>query len=99
MSHDYSENILVQESSGQLLERELGWEVAFAYNTEKLGEDGTFGRKNYKEILLTRYFREALLRLNPWITPGQMEEAQKIMQRHLSTASLQIGRASCRERV
>ena len=88
MSHDYSENILVQESSGQLLERELGWEVAFAYNTEKLGEDGTFGRKNYKEILLTRYFREALLRLNPWITPGQMEEAQKIMQRHLSTASL-----------
>lgn len=88
MSHDYSENILVQESAGQLLERELGWEVAFAYNTEKLGENGTFGRKNYKEILLTRYFREALLRLNPWITPGQMEEAQKIMQRHLSTASL-----------
>ena len=88
MSHDYSENILVQESAGQLLERELGWEVAFAYNTEKPGEDGSFGRKNYKEILLTRYFREALLRLNPWITPGQMEEAQKIMQRHLSTASL-----------
>ena len=88
MSHDYSENILVQESAGQLLERELGWEVAFAYNTEKLGEVGSFGRKSYKEILLTRYFREALLRLNPWITPGQMEEAQKIMQRHLSTASL-----------
>ena len=88
MSHDYSENILVQESAGQLLERELGWEVAFAYNTEKLGEDGSFGRKSYKEILLTRYFREALLRLNPWITPGQMEEAQKIMERHLSTSSL-----------
>ena len=88
MSHDYSENILVQESAGQLLERELGWEVAFAYNTEKLGENGSFGRKSYKEILLTRCFREALLRLNPWITPGQMEEAQKIMQRHLSTASL-----------
>ena len=88
MSHDYSENILVQESAGQLLERELGWEVAFAYNTEKLGEDGSFGRKSYKEILLTRYFREALLRLNPWITPGQMEEAQKIMESHLSTSSL-----------
>ena len=88
MSHDYSENILVQESASQLLERELGWEVAFAYNTEKLGEDGSFGRKSYKEILLTRYFREALLRLNPWITPGQMEEAQKIMESHLSTSSL-----------
>ena len=88
MSHDYSENILVQESAGQLLERELGWEVAFAYNTEKLGEDGNFGRKSYKEILLTRYFREALSRLNPWITSAQMEEAQKIMERHLSTSSL-----------
>ena len=88
MSHDYSENILVQESAGQLLERELGWEVAFAYNTEKLGEDGSFGRKSYKEILLTRYFREALSRLNPWITSAQMEEAQKIMERHLSTSSL-----------
>ena len=88
MSYEYSENVLVQGSAGNLLHAELGWEVAFAYNTEKLGEDGTFGRKNYKEILLTRYFREALLRLNPWITPGQMEEAQKIMQRHLSTASL-----------
>ena len=88
MSHDYSENILIQESAGHLLERELGWEVAFAYNTEKLGETGTFGRKSYHEILLTRYFREALLRLNPWITPAQMDEAQRLMEHRLSTASL-----------
>ena len=88
MSYDYSENILVQESAGHLLENELGWEVAFAYNTEKLGEDGTFGRKSYKEILLTRYFREALLRLNPWITPAQMDEAQRTLEYRLSTASL-----------
>lgn len=88
MSHDYSENILVQESAGHLLHDELGWEVAFAYNTEKLGEDGTFGRKSYKEILLTRYFREALLRLNPWLTPEQADKAQETMKQRLSTASL-----------
>lgn len=88
MSYDYSENILVQESAGHLLQNELGWEVAFAYNTEKLGEDGTFGRKSYKEILLTRYFREALLRLNPWITPAQIDEAQRKLEHRLSTASL-----------
>ena len=88
MSYDYSENILVQESSGHLLQNELGWEVAFAYNTEKLGEDGTFGRKSYKEILLTRYFREALLRLNPWITPVQIDEAQRKLEHRLSTSSL-----------
>ena len=88
MSYDYSENILVQESAGHLLENELGWEVAFAYNTEKLGENGTFGRKSYREILLTRYFREALLRLNPWITPAQMDEAKRTLEYRLSTASL-----------
>lgn len=88
MSYDYSENILVQESAGHLLERELGWQVAFAYNTEQLGKDGTFGRTSYREILLTRYFREALKRLNPWLTPAQLDEAQKKMEQHLSTASL-----------
>ena len=88
MSHDYSENILVQVSAGDFLQDELGWDVIFAYNTEVLGENGTLGRKEYKEILLTRYFREALLRLNPWITPAQIEEAQRILESHLSTASL-----------
>lgn len=88
MSHDYSENILVQESSGNFLRDKLGWDVIFAYNTEVLGENGTLGRKSFKEILLTRYFREALLRLNPWITPVQIEEAQRTLESHLSTASL-----------
>jgi len=88
MSYDYSENILVQESAGNLLRDELGWEVAFAYNTEQLGENGSFGRKSYKEILLTRYFREALLRLNPWLTPAQTDEAQRTMEHRLSTSSL-----------
>ena len=88
MSYDYSENILVQESAGHLLERELSWEVAYAYNTEKLGKNGTFGRTSYKEVLLIRYFRQALQRLNPWLTSDQMDEAQKKMESRLSTASL-----------
>lgn len=88
MSYDYSENILVQEAAGHLLETELGWDVKFAYNTEVLGENGTLGRKSYKEILLTRYFRKALKTLNPWITSMQMDEAQKKMESRLSTASL-----------
>lgn len=36
MSYDYSEKVLVQDSAGNLLRDELGWEVAYAYNTEKL---------------------------------------------------------------
>ena len=60
MSHDYSENKLVQDSAGNLLQNELGWEVVFAYNQETLGENGTLGRKSYREIILWRYFKKAL---------------------------------------
>ena len=88
MSYDYSENILIQQSASDLLLDELGWEVAFAYNQEVLGENGTFGRRDYHEILLTRYFRAALKRLNPWIDDTQMDEAQKKLESRLSTSSL-----------
>lgn len=63
-------------------------EVVLAYNSEKLGPDGTLGRTSYGEVLLTRYFRQALLRLNPWLTPNQLDEVQKKFTAHVSTASL-----------
>lgn len=88
MSYDYSENILVQESAGHLLEQELGWQVELAYNTEMLGENGTFGRNSYKDILLVRYFQKALRVLNPWMTDAQIDEAQKKFKSHMSTTSL-----------
>ena len=88
MSYDYSENILVQESAGNLLHDKLGWDVKFAYNSEILGENGTFGRKSYKEILLTRYLKEALKKFNPWINDTQIIEALRNLESRLSTASL-----------
>ncbi len=87
MNYDYSENILVQESAGNLLRDELGWDVRFAYNTEVLGKNGTFGRESYKEILLLRYFHEALKKLNPWMNESQISEAQKALENRLSTSS------------
>lgn len=88
MSYDYSENILVQESAGNLLRDELGWDVQFAYNKEVLGTNGTFGRTSYKEILLKRYFNAALKKFNPWINDEQILEAQRILENRLSTSSL-----------
>lgn len=88
MSYDYSENILVQESAGNLLRDELGWDVKLAYNTEVLGKEGTFGRTSYKDILLQRYFREALKKLNPWINDTQIFEAQDILEHRLSSSTL-----------
>lgn len=88
MSYDYSENVLVQGAAGDLLRDELGWEVQFAYNTEVLGEQGTFGRKSYNDILLTRYLYSALKKLNPWLTDAQCLDAEKLLRHHLSTSSL-----------
>ena len=81
MSYDYSENILVQESAGNLLRDELGWDVRFAYNTEVLGDGGTFGRRSYRQILLVRYLRAALRRLNPWISQAHRRRSARLRLR------------------
>ena len=89
MSREYSEKCPCSEQRRQLAAKNvLGWEVVLAYNSEKLGPDGTLGRTSYGEVLLTRYFRQALLRLNPWLTPNQLDEVQKKFTAHVSTASL-----------
>lgn len=88
MSHEYSEEKLVQDSACDVLQNKLGWKVAYAYNTEQLGVDGTFGRTSYKEVLLTREIRKVLKRLNPWINEQQIIEAITKLIRRISTASL-----------
>lgn len=79
MSWEYSENVLVQNSAGDLLRDVLGWDVVFAYNKEVLGENGTLGRKSYKEIVLTRYLRKALFELNDWLTDELCNTAIKTL--------------------
>ena len=88
MSYEYSENKLVQDSAGNLLHNELGWDVSYAYNTEKLGANGTFGRKSYREIVLWRHFKDAVFKLNPWLTESVYEDAVKKLEHHLNSASL-----------
>ena len=88
MSYEYSENVLVQDSAGNLLRDELGWDVADAYNTEKLGANGTFGRKSYREIVVWRYFKAAVFELNPWLTENVYQEAVRKLEDHLASASL-----------
>lgn len=88
MSYEYSENSLVQESAGNLLRDDLGWDVRLAYNTEVLGKQGSFGRESYTDILLTRYFYEALRKFNPWIHENQILEARQVLEKRLSTSSL-----------
>ena len=87
-SNDYSEDKLIQKSTAELLEHELGWESVFAFDKEVLGENGTLGRMGQHEVLLRPRFKVALKRLNPWLTDKQMEEALLAMTEHMSSASL-----------
>ena len=88
MSKDYSEDQLVQKSAAHLLENELDWTSVMAWDTEILGENGTFGRKSYQEVLLPRPFCKALKNLNPWLTDKQLTEAVEKMTEHMSTQTL-----------
>ena len=61
----YTEDALVRQTTADYLRDELGWESVYAYNTETFGPDGTLGRQNDEEVILTRYLKEALVKLNP----------------------------------
>ena len=75
MAKDFSEDLLIQKSTAELLEKELGWRSVYAFDNEVLGEQGTLGRKTQSEVVLTRHLRMALKRLNPWMMDKQMTEA------------------------
>ena len=75
MAKDYSEDLLIQKSTAELLEKELGWKSIYAFDNEVLGEQGTLGRKNQSEVVLMRHLRMALKRLNTWMTDKQLTEA------------------------
>ena len=64
MAKDFSEDLLIQKSTAELLEKELGWKSVYAFDSEVMGVDRTLGRKTQSEVVLTRHLRLALKRLN-----------------------------------
>lgn len=88
MAKDYSEDLLIQKSTAELLEKELGWKSVYAFDNEVLGEQGTLGRKTQSEVVLIRHLRLALKRLNPWMTDKQLTEAVERMTSYMSSQTL-----------
>ena len=60
-----SEDRLVQATFAEHLEQELGWVSIYAWDKETFGPDGTLGRADTKQAVLTRDLHAALERLNP----------------------------------
>jgi type I restriction enzyme R subunit len=70
---DYSEDLLIQAPTAELLEKELGWQSVFAQDEGGFGPGSLLGRESDSEVVLTREVLAALKRLNP----GLPDEAYK----------------------
>ena len=55
-----NEDTLVQQTTADYLKDGLGWDSIYAYNQETFGSEGLLGRKSDREVVLTRYFKDAL---------------------------------------
>ena len=65
VTHAYSEDTLVQQTTAEYLERQLGWESVYAYNAETFGPEARWAGPSDREVVLTRYLRAKLVELNP----------------------------------
>ena len=89
----FNEDTLAQETTANYLRDQLGWESVYAYNTETLGKEGTLGRKDETEVVLTRYLGEALVKLNPGLPADAYQAAiRKITEATVSQSLLLTNR-------
>jgi len=93
MSYEMTEDFLVQQTTADYLRDKLGWETVFAYNEETFGSEGLLGRKDDREIVLTRYLRQALRKFNPNLPDEAYEDAiKKITEYSYVLSPLQINK-------
>lgn len=86
-----NEDTLVQATTADYLEEQLGWESIFAYNNETFGKEGLLGRASDKEVVLTRYLGEALVKFNPDLPNAAYQDAlRKITEAPVTENTLQI---------
>lgn len=91
----YTEDTLVQQTTAEYLEKELKWESVYAFNTETFGPEGTLGRKNDREIVLTRYLYLKLMELNPDLPDKAYQDA---VRQIIATNAAQTPLATNREK-
>ncbi len=84
----YSEEEAVQKPAGEQLNRELGWDLVYAYDDEVLGKDGTLGRESYHEVVLRRDLEYALVGLNEWLDEEECSAAIGTLLDVLATDTL-----------
>ena len=71
----YTEDTLVQQTTAEYLEQQLGWLSVYAHNNETFGPDSLLGRTSDREVVLTRKLRIKLTDLNPGLPDGAYDDA------------------------
>lgn len=84
----YSEDSLIEQTSIQLLKRQLNWQTANVHHNEKFGENGTIGRDNESEVLLKHRFYPAIQKYNPNLPKQAYDEAFEKINSSSATKSL-----------
>ena len=79
MSYEYSEDGLVEQACEEVL-LDLQWQVKTAWHNETLSvledcSDGLLGRVNKSEVILVRYLKQALVKLNPNLPDSAYQNA------------------------
>jgi len=88
-----TEDTLVQQTTADYLVNTLHWDASVNGMNEVLGKEGTLGRDSEKELVLTRYLGEALMRLNPGLPAEAYRDAlRQITDVNLAQSMLAINR-------
>ena len=81
----YTEDYLVEQPAMELLSS-MGWETLNCYD-ETFGKDGTLGRETTSDVVLMRYLRDAILRLNLGVDLDALSMAMDVLTRDRSSLS------------
>ncbi len=91
----YTEDTLVQQTTAEYLEQELGWESVYAYNNEDFGPGSLLGRESDREVVLARTLRGKIEELNPGLPATAYDDA---VRRIVTVSATQTMAATNREK-
>ena len=84
----YTEDSLAQQTTADYLDQQLDWELLYAYNREDFGPDSLLGRRDDREVVLTRTLRAKLTELNPGLPDTAYEDALRQIVTTMATQTL-----------
>ena len=84
----YTEDTLVQQTTADYLQHQLGWKSVYAYNHENFGPDSLLGRASDREVVLTRTLCEKLMVLNPNLPNTAYEDAVRQITATIASQTL-----------